>query len=137
MVGYHYYRPILLLSSLFAFFGSNDSFSWLARYGCEIKGKRRRFKSSKKCSKYREDGVHQSIYTSVYRGIVNAPLGATQQRLDLLSTTHFQMGVPSAHTFNPPSAKTDIPTSVKSGDVDVKAKGTGNAGKGAIGGFRN
>ncbi|KAA0944294.1 hypothetical protein FQ087_19490 [Sporosarcina sp. ANT_H38] len=76
-----------------------------------------------------------SIYSPIYQDVVNSPLGRTQNQLDSLSNTHYQLGRPNALTLNMPFAKTDIPTSIKSGDVDVKveiknvdvgAKGTGN-----------
>ncbi|MBO0587460.1 T7SS effector LXG polymorphic toxin [Sporosarcina sp. E16_8] len=62
-----------------------------------------------------------SIYSPIYQDVVNSPLGKTQNRLDSLSNTHYQLGTPNAFTFNMPFAKTDISTSIKSGDVDVKA----------------
>ena len=74
----------------------------------------------------------ESIYTPIYRDVVNSPLGATQQRLDLSSTTHYQLGVPSAHTFNPPFVKTDILPDVKSGDVRAEVK-NGDAGASGAG----
>ncbi|WP_188006828.1 LXG domain-containing protein [Sporosarcina sp. ANT_H38] len=76
-----------------------------------------------------------SIYSPIYQDVVNSPLGKTQNQLDFLTNTHYQLGTPNALAFNMPFAKTDIPTSIKSGDVDVKveiknvdvgAKGTGN-----------
>lgn len=40
----------------------------------------------------------------------------------MLSNAHYQLGRPNAHIYNLPSAKMDIPTSIKSGDVDVKTE---------------
>ena len=64
----------------------------------------------------------ESIYSPIYKDVVNSSLGKTQIQLDLLSTTHYQLGTPNAFTLNMPFAKTDIPTSIKSGDVDVKVE---------------
>ncbi|WP_160117578.1 T7SS effector LXG polymorphic toxin [Filibacter tadaridae] len=64
----------------------------------------------------------ESIYSPIYHDVVNSPLGKTQNQLDLLTNTHYQLGTPNAFTFNIPFGKTDIPTSIKSGDVDVKAE---------------
>jgi len=73
-----------------------------------------------------------SIYSPIYQDVVNSPLGKTQNQLDLLTNTHYQLGTPNALAFNMPFPKTDIPTSIKVGDVkvevknvDVGAKGTG------------
>ncbi|WP_144510127.1 T7SS effector LXG polymorphic toxin [Bacillus sp. FJAT-22090] len=60
-----------------------------------------------------------SIYTPIYRDVVNSPLGKTQNQLDILSNTRYQLGTPNALSFNMPPAKTEIPTTIKSGDVDV------------------
>ncbi|MEK4404747.1 T7SS effector LXG polymorphic toxin [Sporosarcina sp. FSL K6-6792] len=77
----------------------------------------------------------ESIYSPIYKDVVNSSLGKTQNQLDLLTNTHYQLGTPNALAFNMPFPKTDIPTSIKGGDVDVKvevknvdvgAKGTGN-----------
>ena len=68
----------------------------------------------------------ESIYTPIYQDVVNSPLGKTQYQLDILSSTHSQLRTPYALMFNLPSAKTDIPTSIKSGDADIGDKGTGN-----------
>ncbi len=62
----------------------------------------------------------ESIYSPVYQDVVNSPLGKTQNQLDLLSSARYQVGTPNAFTFNTPSAKTDIPTNINSGDVKVK-----------------
>ena len=53
-------------------------------------------------------------------------MGNTQNQLDIFPNTGHQLGMPNAHIYNLPSAKNDIPTSIKSGDVDVGAKGTNN-----------
>ncbi|MFJ5768825.1 T7SS effector LXG polymorphic toxin [Psychrobacillus sp. NPDC093180] len=73
-----------------------------------------------------------SIYTPIYQDVVNSPLGKTQNQLDILTNTRYQLGTPNAFTFNLPP-KTDIPTTIKSGDVktdiqnvDIGAKGTSN-----------
>jgi hypothetical protein len=60
----------------------------------------------------------ESVYSPIYQDVVNSPLGNTQNQLDILSNSHYQMGTLNARTFNVPSAKTDNPTSIKSGDVD-------------------
>ncbi|MEK5215230.1 hypothetical protein [Psychrobacillus sp. FSL H8-0487] len=64
----------------------------------------------------------ESIYSPMYQDVVNSPLGKTQNQLDILSNTHSQLGTPNALMFNLPSAKTDIPTSIKSIDADVKTE---------------
>ena len=64
----------------------------------------------------------ESIYSPIYKDVVNSPLGKTQNQLDFLSNTHSQLGTPNAFTFNTPFAKTDIPTGIKSGDVNVRLK---------------
>ena len=64
----------------------------------------------------------ESIYSPIYKDVVNSPLGKTQNQLDLLTNTHYQLGTPNALAFNMPFAKTDIPMSIKSGDVDVKVE---------------
>ncbi|WP_338653482.1 DNA/RNA non-specific endonuclease [Sporosarcina psychrophila] len=73
-----------------------------------------------------------SIYSPIYQDVVNSPLGKTQNQLDLLTNTHYQLGTPNALAFNMQFPKIDIPTSIKVGDVkvevknvDVGAKGTG------------
>ncbi|SFQ14727.1 HNH endonuclease [Psychrobacillus psychrotolerans] len=48
------------------------------------------------------------------------PLGRTQYQLDTLYNTHSQLNTPKALIL--PPAKTDIPTSIKSGDADVKTE---------------
>ena len=77
----------------------------------------------------------ESIYSPFYQDVVNSPLGKTQNLLDILYNTHSQSGTPKALIFNLPSAKTEIPTTIKSGDaevkteiknVDIEAKGTDN-----------
>ncbi|MEK5206694.1 T7SS effector LXG polymorphic toxin [Psychrobacillus sp. FSL H8-0510] len=62
----------------------------------------------------------ESIYSPIYQDVVNSPLGKTQNQLDILYKTHSQLNTPNTLMFNLPPAKTDIPTSFKSGDVDVK-----------------
>ncbi|WP_338653478.1 hypothetical protein V6B14_17700 [Sporosarcina psychrophila] len=64
----------------------------------------------------------ESIYSPIYKDVVNSPLGKTQNQLDLLTNTHYQLGTPNAFTFNTPFAKTDIPTSIKNGATDVKVE---------------
>ncbi|WP_342566708.1 T7SS effector LXG polymorphic toxin [Psychrobacillus sp. FSL K6-4046] len=64
----------------------------------------------------------ESIYTPIYQDVVNSPLGKTQNQLDILYKTHSQLNTPYTLMFNLPSAKTDIPTSIKSGDVEVKTE---------------
>ncbi len=56
----------------------------------------------------------------MYQDVVNSPLGRTQYQLDTLYNTHSQLNTPNALIL--PPAKTDIPTSIKSGDADVKAE---------------
>ncbi|WP_197485366.1 MULTISPECIES: ribonuclease YeeF family protein [Sporosarcina] len=63
-----------------------------------------------------------SIYSPIYQDVVNSPLGKTQNQLDILTNTHYQLGKPNALAFNMPFPKTDIPTSIKGGDVDVKVE---------------
>ncbi|HJF32437.1 MAG TPA: polymorphic toxin type 15 domain-containing protein [Sporosarcina psychrophila] len=63
-----------------------------------------------------------SIYSPIYQDVVNSPLGKTQNQLDFLTNTHYQLGTPNAFAFNMPFGKTDIPTSIKGGDVDVKVE---------------
>ena len=62
----------------------------------------------------------ESIYSPMYQDVVNSPLGRTQYQLDTLYNTHSQLNTPNALIL--PPAKTDIPTSIKSGDADVKAE---------------
>ncbi|TQR19178.1 T7SS effector LXG polymorphic toxin [Psychrobacillus vulpis] len=62
----------------------------------------------------------ESVYSPIYQDVVNSPLGKTQSQLDVLSNTRYQFGTPNALTFSMPSVKTDIPTTIKSGDVEVK-----------------
>ncbi|MFJ5768821.1 T7SS effector LXG polymorphic toxin [Psychrobacillus sp. NPDC093180] len=78
-----------------------------------------------------------SIYTPIYQDVVNSPLGKTQNHLDILSNG-YKYSTPNALPFNMPSAKTEIPTTIKSADVDVKtdiknveagSKGTGEVSK--------
>ncbi|TQR19176.1 hypothetical protein [Psychrobacillus vulpis] len=78
----------------------------------------------------------ESVYSPIYQDVVNSPLGKTQSQLDILSNTRYQFGTPNALTFSMPSVKTDIPTTIKSGDAEVKTeikkveietKGTGKA----------
>lgn len=64
----------------------------------------------------------ESIYSPIYQDVVNSPLGKTQNQLDILYNTHSQLGTPKALRFNFPSAKTEIPTTIKSGDADVKTE---------------
>ena len=52
----------------------------------------------------------ESIYSPIYQDVVNSSLGKTQNKLDILSNTHYQLGTPNALTFNMPSAKTEIPS---------------------------
>ncbi|WP_354314726.1 DNA/RNA non-specific endonuclease [Sporosarcina psychrophila] len=72
------------------------------------------------------NAVNQSSKTGegipIYQDVVNSSLGKIQNQLDFLTNTHYQLGTPNALTFNMPFAKTDIPTSIKSGDVDVKVE---------------
>ncbi|MEK3977916.1 hypothetical protein MKY37_02375 [Psychrobacillus sp. FSL K6-2836] len=75
----------------------------------------------------------ESIYSPIYQDVVNSPLSRTQYQLDTLYKTHSQLNTPYTLMFNLPSAKTDIPTTIKSGDAEVntgiknvEAKGTGN-----------
>ncbi|WP_342537636.1 T7SS effector LXG polymorphic toxin [Sporosarcina sp. FSL K6-1540] len=63
-----------------------------------------------------------SIYSPIYQDVVNSPLGKTQNQLDILTNTHYQLGKPNALAFNMPFPKTDIPTSIKGGDVNVKVE---------------
>ncbi|WP_342512468.1 hypothetical protein MKY34_17895 [Sporosarcina sp. FSL K6-1522] len=65
-----------------------------------------------------------SIYSPIYQDVVGSSLGKTQNQLDLLSTNYYRTGT-DAFAFNMPSAKMDISTSVKSGNIDVGAKSTG------------
>lgn len=67
------------------------------------------------------DEAVESVYTSVYRDVVNSPLGGTQTKLNLF--TSLQNGTPNAlafnhlnspSMFNMPTAKMDIPTTSKS-----------------------
>ncbi|MEK4404719.1 DNA/RNA non-specific endonuclease [Sporosarcina sp. FSL K6-6792] len=71
-----------------------------------------------------------SIYSPIYQDVVNSPLGKTQNQLDLLTNTHYQLGTPNALAFNMPFPKTDIPTSIKVGDVKVEVKNVDVGGKG-------
>ncbi|WP_411197847.1 hypothetical protein [Sporosarcina sp. ANT_H38] len=67
-----------------------------------------------------------SIYSLIYQDVVNSPQGKIQNQLDILSNTHYQLGAPNILTFNMPSAKMDIPMSIKSGDINwamVRTKG--------------
>ncbi|WP_419958276.1 hypothetical protein [Psychrobacillus psychrotolerans] len=65
----------------------------------------------------------ESIYSPIYQDVVNSPLGRTQYQLDdTLYKTHSQLNTPYTLMFNLQSAKTDIPTTIKSGDVDVKTE---------------
>ncbi|MFJ8063957.1 T7SS effector LXG polymorphic toxin [Psychrobacillus sp. NPDC096426] len=75
-----------------------------------------------------------SVYSPIYQDVVNSPLGKTQNHLNILSNTRYQLGMPDAFTFNMPPVKTEIPTTIKSGDVktdtinvDVGAKGIGKS----------
>ncbi|GGA28775.1 ribonuclease YeeF family protein [Psychrobacillus lasiicapitis] len=60
-----------------------------------------------------------SIYTPIYQDVVNSPLGKTQNHLDIMSNG-YQYSTPNVLPFNMPPVKTEIPTTIKSGDVDVK-----------------
>ncbi|MBO0585693.1 hypothetical protein [Sporosarcina sp. E16_8] len=64
----------------------------------------------------------ESIYSPIYQDVVNSSLGKTQNQLDFLTNTHYQLGTPNAIAFNMPFAKTDIPTNIKSGATDVKVE---------------
>ena len=77
-----------------------------------------------------------SIYSPIYQDVVNSSLGKTQNQLDFLTNTHYQLGTPNSLTFNMPPVKTDVPTTFKIGDiktdiksVDVGSKGTVNPWK--------
>ncbi|MBO0586398.1 DNA/RNA non-specific endonuclease [Sporosarcina sp. E16_8] len=52
----------------------------------------------------------ESVYSPTYQDVLNSPLGKTQNQLDLLSNTPYQLGTPNALTFNMPPAKTEIPS---------------------------
>ncbi len=66
----------------------------------------------------------ESIYSPIYQDVVNGSLGKTQNQLDTLYKTHSELNTPNALMFNLPPVKTDIPTTIKSGDADIGAKGT-------------
>ncbi|WP_342512470.1 EndoU domain-containing protein [Sporosarcina sp. FSL K6-1522] len=72
-----------------------------------------------------------SIYSPIYQDVVSSSLGKTQNQLDLLSTNYYRTGT-DAFAFNIPSAKMDIPTSVKSGDVKVEVKNVDVGAKGTV-----
>ncbi|WP_342512477.1 GH-E family nuclease [Sporosarcina sp. FSL K6-1522] len=63
-----------------------------------------------------------STYSPIYQDVVSSSLGKTQNQLDLLSTNYYRTGT-DAFAFNMPFAKMDIPTNIKSGNIDVGAKG--------------
>ncbi|MFJ7973566.1 T7SS effector LXG polymorphic toxin [Psychrobacillus sp. NPDC096389] len=74
-----------------------------------------------------------SVYSPIYEDVVNSPLGKTQNHLDIMSNG-YKYSTPNVLAFNMPPVKTEIPTTIKSGDVgvksdiknvDVEAKGTG------------
>ncbi|WP_342512458.1 hypothetical protein MKY34_17820 [Sporosarcina sp. FSL K6-1522] len=65
-----------------------------------------------------------SIYSPIYQDVVSSSLGKTQNQLDLLSTNYYRTGT-DAFAFNMPYAKMDIPTNIRSGNIDVGAKSTG------------
>ncbi|SDN22122.1 DNA/RNA non-specific endonuclease [Psychrobacillus sp. OK028] len=68
----------------------------------------------------------ESLYSPSYQDVVNSPLGKTHNQLDILSNTDSHLVMPNALKYILPPAKTEIPTSIKSGDVNFGAKGTGN-----------
>jgi len=74
----------------------------------------------------------KSVYSPIYQDVINVQLGITQNRLNLLSSTRYQIGTPNLHTLNTPQ-KTYMPESIKSGNVntsihnaDAEIKNSGN-----------